>query len=142
MKYLKKKVVLKYLYDQLTGNFTAFLVGMLATTLVSGFFEKRSIKNLWGLTSKKAVVDKQTYTTLELMVSIIIGFIVFEIMTKVVKERLDRNLPVLRFKLLRWLVRRRLKTRLAAGYHNLRNRKNRILEKVGNSVSGRFSGPA
>jgi hypothetical protein len=103
-KFFNKKAALKYLYDQLTGNFLGFLVGFSATTLVSRFFEARSIKNLWGLTSRKTVVDKDTFSMLEWMVSIVVGFIVFEIMTKVVKERIDKYFPIYKYKLMRWLV--------------------------------------
>lgn len=108
MKYLKKKVILQYLYEQLTGNFIGFLIGMSATGLVSHFFETRSIRNLWGLTSRKTVIDKETFSNIEWIISIVIGFVVFEVMTKVVKEKLDRNLPTLKRKFFRILVTRQL----------------------------------
>lgn len=104
MKYLKRKQILKYLYDQLTGNFMGFLIGMSASGLVSHFFETRSIKNLWGLAAHKRVVDKDTFSFLEWAISILIGFVVFEIVTKVIKERLDKNYPKYKFKVLRWLA--------------------------------------
>lgn len=106
MKYLQRKVILKYIYDQLTGNFMGFLIGMSATGLVSHFFETRSIKNLWGLAAHKRVVDKDTFSNLEWIISIIIGFIVFEIVTKVLKEKLNKNYPRYKFKALRWYASR------------------------------------
>lgn len=105
-KYLNRKVIGQYLYDQLTGNFAGFLIGMSATSLVSQFFETRSLKNFWGLGSKKTVVDKDTFSNLELILSIVIGFIAFEIMTRVVKEKIDRYLPVYKYRVKRWLVRK------------------------------------
>ena len=89
-----------------------FILGMSATGLVSHFFETRSIKNLWGLAAHKKVVAKSTFSNLEWIISILIGFIVFEIMTKVVKEKLDRNLPRYKFRLFRWIVARRLRAKI------------------------------
>ncbi|MEJ1240565.1 hypothetical protein WBG78_20645 [Chryseolinea sp. T2] len=103
-KYLNRKTILTYLYDQLTGNLMGFLVGMSATKLVSQFFETRSFKNLWGITSKKTVVDKSTFANLEWIISILIGFIVFEIMTKVVKARIDQYGPAFKRRALRWAI--------------------------------------
>jgi hypothetical protein len=94
-KFLSGKVILRYLYDQLTGNFAGFLIGMSATGLVSRFFETRSIKNL---------VDKATFSNLEWILSIVIGFIVFEIFTKVIKERIDQNFPKYKVKVMRWMI--------------------------------------
>lgn len=83
-----------YLYNHFLGNFLGFIVGMASTKLVSHFFATKSIRNLWGLTSKKTLIDKQTFTVLEVTVSIVIGFIVFEIISKVAKKKLDEMLPV------------------------------------------------
>jgi hypothetical protein len=80
------------MYSNFTGNFVGFAIGMASTRLVSYFFTTRSIKNLWGLTAKKTVVDKQTFSGMEWAISIIIGFIVFEIISKWIKKKLD---PVL-----------------------------------------------
>jgi len=80
---------LQYMYSNFTGNFIGFAIGMASTRLVSHFFTTRSIKNLWGLTTSKTVVDKQTFSGMEWAVSIIIGFIVFEIISKWVKKKLN-----------------------------------------------------
>lgn len=109
MKYFSRATISKYLYDQLTGNFAGFIVGMSASGLVSKFFEQRSIRNLWGITSKKTVVSKETFGIIEWIVAVLIGFLVFEIMTKVVKERLDRHMPAYKRALRRWIVQRNLK---------------------------------
>jgi len=83
---------LQYMYSNFTGNFVGFAIGMASTRLVAHFFTTRSIKNLWGLTAKKTVVDKQTFSAMEWMISIIIGFLVFEIISKYVKKKMS---PVL-----------------------------------------------
>ena len=101
MKNTSKKFI-EYLYNNFIGNFLGFAIGMASTRLVSHYFTTRSIKNLWGLTARKTVVDKQTFSGLEWMISIIIGFIVFEIISKWVKKKTDAMLP--KYKLTRWMV--------------------------------------
>lgn len=83
---------LQYMYSNFTGNFIGFAIGMASTRLVAHFFTTRRLGNLWGLTAKKTVVDKQTFNGLEWMISIIIGFLVFEIISKWVKKKMN---PVL-----------------------------------------------
>src|SRR5688572_11744907 len=112
MRHVNRKVITQYLYDQLTGNFAGFLIGISATGLVSQFFETRSLRNLWGLGAKKTVVDKETFSNLEWIVSIVIGFIAFEIMTKVVKEKIDKYSPLYKFRILRWMVKNQWHVRL------------------------------
>lgn len=80
---------MQYVYSNYTGNFIGFAIGMASTRVVAHFFTTRSIKNLWGLTAKKAVVDKQTFSFMEWAISIIIGFLVFEIISKWVKKKLN-----------------------------------------------------
>jgi hypothetical protein len=101
MKNTSKKFI-EYLYSNFTGNFLGFAIGMASTRLVSHFFTTRSIKNLWGIAARKTVVDKQTFSGLEWAISIIIGFIVFEIISKWVKKKTDAMLP--KYKLTRWMV--------------------------------------
>ena len=78
-----------YLYNNFLGNFLGFIIGMASTRLVSHFFATKSIRNLWGLTTRKTLIDKQTFHILEWSISILIGFIVFEIISKGVKKKLD-----------------------------------------------------
>ena len=123
MKLVSRKVVFKYLYDQLTGNFAGFLIGMSATSLVSRFFETRGLRNLWGLSSKKTVVDKETFSNLEWIISIVIGFIVFEIFTKVLKERINKNFPTYKYKFFRWIVAHQWHTKLRSTFAILNNKR-------------------
>lgn len=139
MKFLSKKVILKYLYDQLTGNFAGFLIGISASSLVSQFFETRSFKNLWGLTSKKTLVNKDTFNNIEWIISIIVGFIVFEIMTKVVKEKIDRYYPRLKFKLFRWAITNKLPRKLQSLKIDLHNERLVIFTGVSGAVKSTFS---
>jgi hypothetical protein len=92
MKINASQKFLQYVYSNYTGNFIGFAIGMASTRLVKHFFTTRSIKNLWGITAKKTVVDKQTFSAMEWMISIIIGFLVFEIISKWVQKKMN---PVL-----------------------------------------------
>jgi hypothetical protein len=105
MKKQKRANLSKYLFDKLTGTFTGFVVAIWATGIVSHFFETRSIKNLWGLTSRKTIVDKQTFGMLEWLASAIVGYIVFEIVIRVIKNQVGPRMMILRFRLFRWVVR-------------------------------------
>lgn len=134
MSKINTKNILRYLYDQLTGNFIGFLIGTTAAGLVSQFFETRSIKNLWGLTAKKAVVDKETFSNLEWVISIVIGFIVFEIMTKVVKEKIDKYFPIYKFKVLRWILENGWHEKLKAYNISLNSKRVVLFATVHNAV--------
>lgn len=91
-----------YLYSHFLGNFLGFIVGMISTRLVSNFFTTRSIKNIWGITAHKTVVDKQTFHFMEWLIAIVIGFIVFELISKWVKKKVEVILP--KYKLTRWIT--------------------------------------
>lgn len=97
---------LEYVYSNYVGNFLGFVIGMLSTRLVSHFYTTRSIRNLWGLAARKTVVDKQTYSTMQWAISIIIGFIVFEIVSKWLQKKLNALLP--KYKLTQWMIEQEL----------------------------------
>ncbi len=100
--------IAKYLYDNFTGNFIGFLIGMASTRIISHFFATRSIKNLWGLTSRKTVIDKATFSNLEWGISVLIGFIVFEVISKAIKKKMEEWIPLYRTSFIRWMEKRRL----------------------------------
>jgi type III secretory pathway component EscU len=68
------------IYRHVINHFVAQLVGFIAALwaadFVSVLFERKNQKNLWGLTGSKPVLSVSTYQTLELVVSVSIGFIV------------------------------------------------------------------
>ena len=103
MKKSNNKKFLEYLFNNFTGNFLGFVIGMASTRLVSHFFTTRSIKNLWGLTARKTVVDKQTFNALEWVISIAIGFIVFEVISKWIKKKADEILPKYKTQFSNWI---------------------------------------
>jgi len=135
MKFISRKVVLKYVYNQLTGTFAGFLIGMSATKLVAQFFETRKLKNLWGLASKKTIVDKDTFGNLEWIISIVIGFIVFEIFTKVVKEKIDKYFPIYKYRSFRWIVANQWHTKLRDTGDMLHQRRVVVFAAMQNAMS-------
>ncbi len=102
MNYAGIKNFLRYLYDNVIANFIGFIIGMAATKLVAHFFVTRSIRNLWGLAAKRTVIDRKTYSNLELLISVVIGFIVFEILSKWLKKKLEDWYPVGKVAVLGW----------------------------------------
>ncbi len=98
------KTIFNYLSEQFVGRFTGFIIGLWASNLVSHFFTTRGIRNLWGLTARKTVVSKQTFGNLEWIASVLIGYIVFEIVVKIMKNKIGPLSTKLRFRFLRWMV--------------------------------------
>jgi len=84
-----QKDFLKYTYGQLKGNFLGFLVGTSASRFVSTFFETRKVSNLWGLTAKKTIVSGDTLRVLEWFCALIVGFIAFEVVNNLLKDKLN-----------------------------------------------------
>ena len=104
MKKQNRKPVFNYLSEQFLGRLTGFIIGLWATKIVSHFFTTRSIHNLWGLTAKKTVVSKQAFGNLEWMASILIGYIVFEIVLRLMNNKIGPWVAKYRFRLLRRVV--------------------------------------
>ena len=103
---------IQYLYNNFLGNFIGFAIGMASTRLVSHYFATRSIKNLWGLTTRKTIIDKKTYANLEWIVALVIGFIVFEIISKWIKKKMDVLMPKYKTSVLQWLAKNKLYARI------------------------------
>ena len=94
MKLPTRKASIEYLYNQALGQFIGFYIGIYSAGIVSTFFETRSISNLWGFLARKTVIDAGTFNVLERIVAVLIGFIVFEIVSRNLKPLLERLRPV------------------------------------------------
>lgn len=105
MKNPETKGFFSYIYNNFISNFIGFIIGMAATRLVSHFFVTRSIKNLWGLAARKTVIDKSTFNNLELFISVVIGFIVFEVFSRWMKQKIEEVYPACRATVLNWFSR-------------------------------------
>jgi len=104
MKTQKRKTVVSYLSEQFIGRFTGFIIGLWATRIVAHFFTTRSIHNLWGLTAKKTVVSKQTFGNLQWIAAVVIGYLVFEVVFTIIKNKIAPELSKLRVRLFRVIV--------------------------------------
>jgi hypothetical protein len=82
----------KYAYSQFKGHFLGFIVGTSAASFVSTFFETRKVSNLWGLTARKTVVSGDTFRFLEWFCALVVGFIAFEVVNNLAKEKLSVQL--------------------------------------------------
>ena len=94
MKLPTRRKSIDYLFNQALGQFIGFYVAIYSTGIVSTFFETRSISNLWGFLARKTVVGAGTFSVLERLVAVLIGFIVFEIVSTNLKPLLERLRPV------------------------------------------------
>jgi len=82
----------KFAYSQFKGHFLGFIVGTSAAGFVSTFFETRKISNLWGLTARKTIVSGDTLRVLEWFCALIVGFIAFEVVNNLVKDKFSTQL--------------------------------------------------
>jgi hypothetical protein len=105
MKNQQPKNIFRYLSDQFIGTFASFIIGLWASSLVSHFFATRSIKNLWGITARKTIVDKQTFSMMEWLASVIVGYLVFEIAIRLIKNHIIPRLSIFRLRFIRLMIR-------------------------------------
>jgi hypothetical protein len=105
MKTQQPKNIFSYFTDQFIGSFTGFIIGIWASSLVSHFFATRSISNLWGLATKKAVVSRQTFGAMEWIASVLVGYIVFEIVLRTMKNYFLPRTETIRSRLNRIMMR-------------------------------------
>ncbi|MEZ4995156.1 MAG: hypothetical protein R2824_32345 [Saprospiraceae bacterium] len=66
----------KFLAGEALNLSVGYLAGLMASNLVSKFFVKRGLVNLWGLTAKREALKKDQYEWLMLISSYLIGLIV------------------------------------------------------------------
>jgi hypothetical protein len=66
----------KFIASEALNLSVGYLAGLLASSLVSRFFVKRGIANLWGLGAKREAVNKDQYEWLLFIASYLIGLAV------------------------------------------------------------------
>ncbi len=69
---------------ELISNGISMLIAILVTSLLSNFFVAKSIKNLWGLGSKKVKVNQDSMMIMETLLVFVVGLVVFTIVEQVV----------------------------------------------------------
>lgn len=63
-----------------------YLAGLSASMLVSKFFVRKGLSNLWGLTTKKETLDRDTYEWLMFASSYLIGLVVMATINYLLKR--------------------------------------------------------
>lgn len=66
----------KFIANEALNLSVGYLAGLWASTLVSKFFVKKGMVNLWGLAAKREAVGKDDYEWLLFLASYLIGLIV------------------------------------------------------------------
>lgn len=68
-----------YLLGEALGNLVGFGAGIGAHNAMKAVFVRKSVWNLGGLFSKRTALDKDTFSALELALTVLVGFVVFEL---------------------------------------------------------------
>jgi hypothetical protein len=96
-----KKKMTDFLVNEMIGRFVGFIIGMWTTSLFSKVvYEKKGLKNLFGLAPRKKVVVNTTPEWLQLLISAIVGFIVLELINYFFKHKL--YVPIWEFIKVKW----------------------------------------
>lgn len=66
----------RFVANEVLNLAVGYLAGLWASTLVSSFFVKKGLVNLWGLAAKREAVSKNDYGWLLFIASYLIGLIV------------------------------------------------------------------
>lgn len=66
----------QFVIGEVTNLAVGYLAGLTASNLVSRYFVKKGLVNLWGLTAKREAVNKDTYEWIMFIASYLIGLAV------------------------------------------------------------------
>ena len=87
------KKFLHFAAGEVTNLSIGYLAGLWASSLVSQFFVKKGLVNLWGLTAKREAVSKDDYGWLLFIASYVIGLAVMICVNYLVKRLLSKKEP-------------------------------------------------
>ena len=76
----------KFVANEVLNLAVGYLAGLTASSLVSRFFVKKGLVNLWGLTSKREALSKDDYGWLLFAASYVIGLAVMVTVSYLVKR--------------------------------------------------------
>ncbi len=76
----------QFLLNEIINLSVGYLAGLTASNLVSRYFVKKGLVNLWGLTAKREAVGKDTYEWLMFFASYLIGLIVMLAVSYLMKK--------------------------------------------------------
>jgi hypothetical protein len=78
--------IINFITGEVLNLSVGYLAGFTASNLVSKFFVKKGLVNLWGLTAKREAVRKDDYEWLMLIASYLIGLIVMASVNLLMKQ--------------------------------------------------------
>lgn len=67
---------INFISGEITNLAVGYLAGLSASMLVSEFFVRKKLGNLWGLAAKREAVNKDDYGWLMFVASYVIGLVV------------------------------------------------------------------
>lgn len=82
---------LDYLVGEALGNLVGFGAGLGVHNLLKQFFVRKSVWNLGGALSRKQALSKDSFDALEVILTVLAGFVVFEIVRLVISRLLARK---------------------------------------------------
>jgi sterol desaturase/sphingolipid hydroxylase (fatty acid hydroxylase superfamily) len=99
---LNKEKVVNFIVNETIGRFVGFVVGMWSSSLFTKVvYEKRGLNNLFGMMPRKKVVVNTTPEWVQLLLSIIVGFIMLELVNYFFKNKL--YLPIWENAKMQWV---------------------------------------
>lgn len=78
--------VIGFITGEVVNLSVGYLAGLSASMLVSKYFVKKGIANLWGLTAKREALDRDSYEWLMFASSYLIGLIVMATVNYLIKR--------------------------------------------------------
>lgn len=85
------KKTVHFFISEVLNLAVSYLAGYGASMLVTRFFVKRGIGNLWGLAAKREAVGKDTYEWLMFVSSYLIGLIVMVLVNQLIKKMIKQE---------------------------------------------------
>ena len=87
------KKFLQFVAGEILSLSVSYLAGLTASNLVSRFFVKKKLVNLWGLAAKREAVSKADYEWLMFGSSYLIGLAVMLLVNYLIKTMVQKNEP-------------------------------------------------
>jgi len=92
---MKARKHIRTVIGELIANLVSWVAGLLAVELLSGFLAIRSWKNGWGMFTRKATVDAETFSLLQWILAAVVGFLVMllvnKLITKLILDKIHRE---------------------------------------------------
>lgn len=89
---IKKRKIVREILEEFFNHGIGYLAGLLAYNYLIKFIEVKGVKNLWGFANhkKKMLVSKDTFENIEFVISAVVGFVIFKIVTHYSRKIWDK----------------------------------------------------